>query len=387
MNEAETHGIARVKNAIAAIRKGGMVVLTDDGDRENEGDLVMAAQKVSPAAINFMIREARGLVCLSLTSERVAQLQLPLMVAENTSRLETAFTVSVEAAKGVTTGISAADRARTIKAAIAPRALPKDLTRPGHIFPLRARDGGVLARPGHTEGSVDLARAAGQAPAGVICEVINNDGTMARQTDLKRFARRHGFPMLSISDLVTWRLSNEVLVRRIGEVPINRPPYGSFRAVAYASDFTSPGALHIALLRGNVKTGGPVLTRIHRQTLLGDLLDTCTGNGDLKIAFEQIARAERGLIIFLQRHLGEAQALELAAPPNIQALRDQEGQSRLREFGIGAQILADLGVRELNLLTNTRTKIVGVERYGIVVASQIRLESARQPRAIALRKG
>jgi 3,4-dihydroxy 2-butanone 4-phosphate synthase/GTP cyclohydrolase II len=384
MKPPEHRGIALVNDAVSAIRRGGMVVLTDDGDREDEGDLVMAAQKVTPAAVNFMIREARGLVCLSLTTERVRQLQLPLMVAENTSRLETAFTVSIEAATGVTTGISAADRARTIKAAIAPKASPRDLSRPGHVFPLRARDGGVLVRPGHTEGSVDLVRAAGLFPAGVICEVMNDDGTMARQPDLRRFARRHGLPLVSIADLVAWRLAHEQLVRRVGEMMVERPPHGSFRAVAYASDFGAPGVAHLALVKGDIGDGRPVPTRIHRQTLLGDLLDACAGGGDLKAAFERIAAAGRGVILYLQRAPGDEEALALKAPSNVEAVRDHADQTRLREFGIGAQILADLGARRLELLTNTPTRIVGVERYGLSVERQVPLadggRSARRTR-------
>ena len=368
MRSSERKTIATVEAAVKTIREGGMAVLTDDGDREDEGDLVIAAEKITPAAVNFMIREARGLVCLSLTNERVRQLNLPLMVADNTSHLETAFTVSVEAARGVTTGISAADRARTILAAIAPKAKPKDLTRPGHVFPLRARDGGVLVRPGHTEGSVDLARAAGLFPAGVICEVMNDDGTMARQAELKRFARKHKLPLLSISDLVTWRLHREHLVRPVREVTVERPPYGAFRAIAYTTDFLPQPVTHLALVKGKLDGPKPVLTRIHRQASLGDLLDACTGDGDLQESFERISQAGRGVILFLSRHGPEEDPLALVAPSNF-AL-GHKGRSHLQEFGVGAQILADLGVRELELLTYTKQRLASGNPYGVAVARQ-----------------
>jgi 3,4-dihydroxy 2-butanone 4-phosphate synthase / GTP cyclohydrolase II len=371
MPMTEKHSIARVQKAIEEIRRGRMVVVTDDGDRENEGDLVMAADKVTPAAINFMVREGRGLVCLTLTEQRVKQLHLPLMVTDNTSTLQTAFTVSIEAAQGVTTGISAADRARTVKAAIAPKARPHDLIRPGHIFPLRARDGGVLVRPGHTEGSVDLARMAGLTPAGVICEIMNDDGTMARRPDLLRFARRHRLTLLSIADIITWRLAHERLVHRLGEMVLNHPPFGDFMAVAYGSDVDQ--VVHLALVKGEVAGDAPVLTRIHRATLLGDLLDTCTGNGSLRTAFERIAREGQGVLLVLQKHVTGSDALSLTPASNMQPIRGGHGESRLKEFGIGAQILQDLGVRRLRLMTNAPTTILGVERYGLTVVEQLSL--------------
>lgn len=382
MPNQEQRSIALVQKALSEIQKGKMVVLTDDGDRENEGDLVMAADKVTAASINFMAREGRGLVCLSLTDERVRQLNLPLMVTDNTSPMQTAFTVSIEAARGVSTGISAADRARTIKAAIAPRAKPSDLSRPGHIFPLRARDGGVLVRPGHTEGSVDLARMAGLAPAGVICEIMNDDGTMARRPDLEKFARRHELTLLSIADIITWRLAHERLVRRLGETIVERKPYGDFVAVAYTTDVDP--VVHLALVKGDVDTDRPVLTRIHRATLLGDLLDNCTGTGSLRTAFERIAHEGRGVVLVLQKHATDVDALAMAPVSNVQPIRDGHGQTRLREFGIGAQILQDLGVRQLKLLTNTPNPIVGVERYGLEVVEQLPLVgSPRQARSKA----
>lgn len=383
MPGSEKRSIALVQKAIADIKKGKMVVITDDGDRENEGDLVMAAEKVTPAAVNFMAREGRGLICLSLTEERVRQLQLPLMVVDNTSPLQTAFTVSIEAAHGVTTGISAADRARTIRAAIAPKAKPSDLSRPGHIFPLRARTGGVLVRPGHTEGSVDLARMAGLTPAGVICEVMNDDGTMARRPDLERFARRHKLTLLSIADIITWRMAHETLVHRVGETSIDRPPFGGFSAIAYATDVED--TVHLALVKGDVAGDAPVLTRIHRATFLGDLLDTCTGHGPIRAAFERIAHAGAGVLLVLHKHVDGPDALWLTPISNMQPILGGHGQSRLKEFGIGAQILKDLGIKRLKLLTNTANPIVGVERYGLEVVSQVSLDGVKDTPSAASR--
>lgn len=367
--ESEKRSIALVQKAIADIRKGKMVILTDDEDRENEGDLVMAAEMVTPKAINFMAREGRGLVCLSLTEEAVRRLNLPLMVTDNTSPRQTAFTVSIEAAHGVSTGISAHDRAHTIKTAIRDGALPAELSRPGHVFPLRARDGGVLVRPGHTEASVDLARLAGFGPSGVICEVMNDDGTMARRPHLVRFAKKHKLTLLAIADLITYRLSHERLVRRIGESLLNRPPYGDFTAYAYSTDVDP--AVHLALVMGDVSGKKPVLTRVHRATALGDLLDSMTGDGSLKRAFDQIKKEKRGVIVLLQKHLSGLDALAQKAPSNEKSV--VAGQSRLREVGVGAQILQDLGVQKIKLLTNTPNQIIGVERYGIEVVEQIRL--------------
>ncbi len=368
---------ARVQKAIADIRKGKMVILTDDEDRENEGDLVMAAEKVTPAAVNFMAREGRGLICLSLTDEQVRQLHLPLMVTDNTSPFQTAFTVSIEAAHGVTTGISAADRAHTILTAISPDVKPADVSRPGHIFPLRARNGGVLVRPGQTEGSVDLARLAGLNPSGVICEIMNDDGTMARRPDLLRFAKKHQLTLLSVADVITYRLAHERLVRRVGENVVHRAPYGEFTAYAYTSDVDS--AVHLALVRGDVAGKKPVLTRVHRATVLGDLLDAVTGQGALKTAFEHVVREGRGVLVLLNKPVDGAQALATKPASNEQAVPGHEGESRLKEFGLGAQILQDLGVERLRLLTNTPNTIVGVERYGLQVVEQLNLTPERGP--------
>lgn len=367
----EASAIAKVQKAIAEIRKGRMVVVTDDEGRENEGDLVMAAEKVSPGAITFMAREGRGLICLSLNEDQVRQLNLPLMATDNTSPFQTAFTVSIEAAQGVTSGISAADRAHTIRTAIRADAKPADLSRPGHVFPLRARNGGVLVRPGHTEVSVDLARLAGLTPAGVICEVMNDDGTMARRPDLERFARRHGLHLLSVADVVAYRLAHERLVRRIGETVVTREPWGEFRAYAYATDVDTTA--HLALVKGDLGGKRPVITRIHRTTLLGDVMDACTGESSLQQAFRRISVEGRGVIVVLQKHVSGLDALALKPPSNEQQIPGRSGQTRLQEFGVGAQILQDLGVKRLRLLTNTANTIVGVERYGLQVVEQLPL--------------
>lgn len=365
--------IARVQKAISEIRKGRMVVVTDDEGRENEGDLVMAADKVTPAAITFMAREGRGLICLSLTEEQVRQLNLPLMATDNTSPFQTAFTVSIEAAQGVTSGISAADRALTIKTAIRPDARPAELSRPGHVFPLRARNGGVLVRPGHTEVSVDLSRLAGLMPAGVICEVMNDDGTMARRHDLERFAKRHGLLLLSVADVITYRLAHERLVRRIGESTVLREPWGEFKAYAYSTDVDP--TVHLALVKGDVAGKRPVVTRIHRTTLLGDVIDACTGESSLQQAFRRISVEGRGVIVVLQKHVSGLDALAQKPASNEQQVPGKAGHTRLQEFGVGAQILQDLGVRRLRLLTNTPNTIVGVERYGLEVVEQLPLST------------
>jgi 3,4-dihydroxy 2-butanone 4-phosphate synthase/GTP cyclohydrolase II len=370
---AEKRSIALVQKAIADIRRGKMVVLVDDEDRENEGDLVMAAAKVTPQAINFMVREGRGLVCLTLTEAQVKRLNLPLMVSDDGSPRQTAFTVSIEAAKGVTTGISAADRAHTIRTAIRPDCTPDELTRPGHVFPLRARNGGVLVRPGHTEASVDLARLAGLEPAGVICEIMNDDGTMARRPQLERFARKHRLTLLAIDDLITYRLVHERIVQRVGEALVHREPFGEFTAYAYTTH--GDDAVHIALVYGDIDPTKPVLTRVHRATLLGDLLDHVTGQGSLRESFQRIVKEGSGVIVLLQRHR-TSHALSLKPPSNELQVIGREGQSRLREFGLGAQILRDLGVKKLRMLTNTPNRIVGVERYGLEVVEQVRLSEA-----------
>src|SRR5687768_4087769 len=288
VRRTEVDSIALVEKALSQIRRGRMIILTDDEDRENEGDLVMAAEKATPEAINFMATHGRGLICLSLTEERLRQLNLPLMVQDNTSPFQTAFTVSIEAAQGVTTGISAADRATTILAAVAPDAKPADLSRPGHIFPLRARDGGVLVRTGQTEGSVDLSRLAGLYPAGVICEVMNPDGTMSRRPELLRFARRHKMTMLSVAAIIRYRMEGERLVRRVSEAPLQLRGAGDFQSIAYTTDLDP--TVHVALVKGDVTSGRePVLTRVHRACLMGDLFgaQACGCGAQLSEALER----------------------------------------------------------------------------------------------------
>ncbi|MBX5481663.1 MAG: 3,4-dihydroxy-2-butanone-4-phosphate synthase [Myxococcaceae bacterium] len=377
--------MALVQRALADIRRGKMVILTDDEDRENEGDLVMAAEKVTPEAINFMATHARGLICLSLTEEKIRQLNLPMMVSENTSPLGTAFTVSIEAATGVTTGISAADRARTIQVAVAKDAKPGDLVRPGHVFPLRARDGGVLVRSGQTEGSVDLARMAGLDPSGVICEVMNPDGTMARRPQLQRFAAKHGLTLLSVADIIRYRLQHDRLVRRVSESVDARFGGGGFRAIAYQSDVDP--AVHVALVMGQVDGTAPVLTRVHRACLAGDLLRSkeCECGSQLDQAMRKIREAGRGVIVYLQKDVPGAGRLECTHRAQDQERRPGEDRGRLREFGIGAQILRDLGLRRLRLLTDNPKKIVGLESYQLEVVEQIPLTEGATPRQLAAR--
>jgi 3,4-dihydroxy 2-butanone 4-phosphate synthase / GTP cyclohydrolase II len=375
----EVGSIALVERALSDIRKGKMVVLTDDEDRENEGDLVMAAAKVTPAAINFMATHGRGLICLSLTDDRLRQLNLPLMVHDNTSPFGTAFTVSIEAARGVTTGISAQDRARTILAAVAPGAKPADLVRPGHVFPLRAREGGVLVRTGQTEGSVDLARLAGLPPAGVICEVMNADGTMARRPELLRFARRHRLTLVSVADLIRYRLQRDRLVRRVGSTVIQRPGQGSWAAHAYASDVDS--SVHIALVKGDITGPKPVLTRVHRACPVGDVFGSvaCDCGAQLDAAFAAIADTGRGVLLYLRRDEPPEQALACTHQAEARSAA-AEDRGRLREFGVGAQVLKDLGLRRLKLLTNNPKRIVGLQSYSLEITEQVPLGHRRGAR-------
>jgi 3,4-dihydroxy 2-butanone 4-phosphate synthase/GTP cyclohydrolase II len=381
----ETDVIALVDRALSEIRKGRMVILTDDEDRENEGDLVMAAEKATPQAINFMATHGRGLICLSLTEERIRRLNLPLMVHDNTSPFQTAFTVSIEAARGVTTGISAADRARTIQAAVAPNAKPGDLVRPGHIFPLRARDGGVLVRTGQTEGSVDLARMAGLEPAGVICEIMKPDGSMARRPDLVKFSRKHKLVLLSVADIIRYRLERERLIKRIDTATVERRGAGSFQAYTYGSDVDS--AVHVALVKGDVRGKDPVLTRVHRACLMGDLLGSgqCECGSQLEQAVQRIHEEGRGVIVYLQKDGPAKTRLQCTHISNEVVVKGKPDQTRLREFGVGAQILKDLGLSRLRLLTNNPKKIVGLESYSLEVVEQIPLSSAEAPRRVAAR--
>jgi 3,4-dihydroxy 2-butanone 4-phosphate synthase/GTP cyclohydrolase II len=370
-----------VEQAVADFLAGRMVVLVDDEDRENEGDLAMAAEKVTPEAINFMAKHGRGLICLTLTEDRCDALHLPLMSPINTSTHGTAFCEAIDARFGITTGISAADRATTILAAIDPNTKPQDLARPGHVFPLRARKGGVLVRAGQTEASVDLARIAGLAPAGVICEIMNEDGTMARVPQLIEFCRAHGLNMLTVADLIRYRMQHERYVRRIAEAALPTR-HGDFRMIAYSSDVDRDQ--HIALVRGSLEAVTPPLVRVHSHCLTGDVFGgtTCDCHQIVEKSLEAIARENRGVFVYLH-HTGRGFSIE-AAPdqtgelPRIrfhargQLDRDLARQRMVQhESGIGAQILIDLGLKDIRVLTNHPRKVVALEGYGITIADQV----------------
>jgi 3,4-dihydroxy 2-butanone 4-phosphate synthase / GTP cyclohydrolase II len=372
---------ASVAEALDRYRRGEMVIVVDDEDRENEGDLAIAAEKVTPEAINFMARYGRGLICLSLTSERCDALRLAPMVSENTSTFTTAFTVSIEARGLTTTGISAADRAATILRAIDPVTRPDDLLRPGHVFPLRARPGGVLERLGQTEASVDLARLAGLVPAGVICEVMNEDGTMARVPDLARFAEEHGLVLVKVADLVRHRLRTETVVRQVAapELPTR---FGTFRLHGFSSLYTAEE--HIALVAGDLRGEEPVLARIHSQCLTGDLLGSrrCDCGGQLEMALARIAQEGRGVLVYL---LQEGRGIGLLNKLKAYELQDQghdtvEANERLgfpadgRDYGMAAQILRHLGIERVRLMSNNPKKAESLADYGIEVVEQVALE-------------
>jgi 3,4-dihydroxy 2-butanone 4-phosphate synthase / GTP cyclohydrolase II len=355
--------LSTIEEILEEARQGRMFVLIDDEDRENEGDLVIPAQCATPEAINFMARFGRGLICLAMTGERIEQLRLPLMSKQNASRHQTAFTVSIEAREGVTTGISAADRARTIQVAIDPAMGADDIATPGHVFPLVARDGGVLVRAGHTEAAVDLARMAGMNPAGVICEIMNDDGTMARLPDLVAFAQRHGLKVGTIADLIAYRLTNDRLVEREIATDFHSRFGGDFRLQVYVN--VLDGVEHVALVKGDVTTAEPVLVRVHAVNMLEDLLgEGESGRGDqLHRAMELIGAAGRGVIVILREPApdGISQRIRISLGHQPDKPRD------LRVYGIGAQILSDLGVKSMVLLSNTGRTIVGLEGYGLSV--------------------
>jgi len=385
MSETQESRFATIEEALDDFRSGRMVIVVDDEDRENEGDLTMAAEKVTPEAINFMAKYGRGLICLTLTEQRLDQLQIPLMVSENTATYGTAFCESVDAKNGTTTGISAADRARTVLVAIDPATRPGDLARPGHVFPLRARTGGVLVRAGQTEASVDLARLAGLVPAGVICEIMNDDGTMARIPQLQEFGRQHGLRIVTVADVIRYRLRTERYVRRIGESEVPTP-YGTFRLIAYESDIDPE--VHVALVMGDVAGDDPVLVRVHSHCLLGDVFGStaCSCRELIQKSLERIGKEGKGVFLYLHQ-TGRGFSVERTPGGEAQVISHrqlfaQEGgpahhRRTQHESGIGAQILSDLQLRAVRLLTNRPRKVVALEGFGIQIVEQVPIQMAR----------
>jgi 3,4-dihydroxy 2-butanone 4-phosphate synthase / GTP cyclohydrolase II len=365
-NPGDHDYLSTATEIIEEARQGRMFILIDDEDRENEGDLVIPAEKATPEAVNFMARYGRGLICLAMPRERIEKLRLPLMAQQNASRHQTAFTVSIEAREGVTTGISAADRARTVQVAIDPAMGPDDIATPGHVFPLMARDGGVLVRAGHTEAAVDIARLAGMNPAGVICEIMNDDGSMARLPDLVKFAQFHGLKIGTIADLIGYRRRTETIVERTLETVLDSRYGGEFRMLVYVNKVAY--AEHIALIKGDIDTPEPVLVRMHALNVLDDVLcdRTSSRSFELQESMRLIGEEGRGVVVLLR----EPQATSLSSRVRQHLEGAEESAGELRDYGVGAQILSDLGVREMILISNRKKTIIGLDGYGLTVVGQ-----------------